>query len=255
MPLRRHCSSPLDRPGLIVVVAETGSTNADLLARLDAGGALHEGHWLIANRQGAGRGRQGRVWQDASGNFMGSTPVAIRSDNLPPHTLSLVAGLAVFEAVVPLLPPTARPMLKWPNDVMLHGAKLAGILLERSGDTIIVGIGVNLATAPDVADRKAIALAHFGPPPDRDLFAQNLAERFAQELERWRTYGVDLLIRRWSEAAHPVGTPLTVWPPGEEPLSGSFAGMTDEGNLRLALANNRQRVIHAGDVVLQEEAR
>ena len=240
---------------MIETVAETGSTNADLLARIDAGEALHEGTWLVADRQGAGRGRQGRVWQDASGNFMGSTPVAVKADGPPPHTLSLVAGLAVYEAIAPLIPPMARAALKWPNDILLNDAKLAGILLERSRNTIIVGIGVNLAKAPDLADRKTIALSHFGPAPDRDIFAHSLAERFAQELERWRTYGLDLLIRRWMEAAHPLGTPLTVLPPGEEPLSGSFAGLTDEGNLRLKLTGGGERVIHAGDVVLQKEIR
>ena len=240
---------------MIETVAATGSTNADLLARAAAGELLHEGRWLVADRQDAGRGRQGRVWQDASGNFMGSTPVRVTADGPPPHTLALVAGLAVYEAVAPLIPPTAKPMLKWPNDVLLNGAKLAGILLERSRDTIIVGIGVNLAKAPGLADRKTIALSAFGPAPDRDLFAQSLAERFAQELDRWRTYGLDLLARRWTVAAHPVGTPLTVWPPGEEPLSGSFAGLTEEGNLRLAFSDGDARVIHAGDVMLQEETR
>ena len=239
---------------MIETVAETGSTNADLLARIDAGEVLHEGYWLVADRQSAGRGRQGRVWRDAVGNFMGSTPVRITADCPSPHTLSLVAGLAVYEALAPLLPPTASAMVKWPNDLLLNGAKLAGILLERSGGTIIVGIGVNLAQAPELDDRKTIALTAFGPAPDRDLFAQSLAERFAQEIERWRTYGLDLLVRRWSAVAHPVGTPLTVVPPGEEPLPGSFAGLTDEGNLRLALAGGDERIIHAGDVVLKEES-
>ncbi|MDG6078239.1 biotin--[acetyl-CoA-carboxylase] ligase [Erythrobacter litoralis] len=240
---------------MIETVAETGSTNADFLARIDANEVLHEGTWLVADRQGSGRGRQGRVWQDASGNFMGSTPVAVKPDDPPPHTLSLVAGLAVYEATAPLIPPTARAALKWPNDLLLNDAKLSGILLERSRDTIIVGIGVNLFKAPVLPERKTIALSHFGPAPDRDMFAQSLVERFAQELERWRTYGLDLLIRRWMQAAHSPGTLLTVMPPGEEPLSGSFAGLTNEGNLCLALPDGGERVIHAGDVVLQQEIR
>ncbi len=239
---------------MIETVAETGSTNADLLSRIDAGEAVHEGQWLVADRQVAGRGRQGRVWRDGSGNFMGSTPVAIGVGSPPPHTLSLVTGLAVYEALSPFLPSMASAMVKWPNDLLLNGAKLAGILLERSRDTIVVGIGVNLAQAPQLPGRRTVALTAFGPAPDRDLFARTLAERFAQEIERWRTYGLDLLVRRWSEAAHPGGTPLTVVPPGEEPLSGCFAGLTGEGNLRLTLAGGNERIIHAGDVVLREES-
>ena len=239
---------------MIETVAETGSTNADLLARIDAGEIVPEGHWLIADRQGKGRGRQGRSWQDARGNYMGSTAVQVASDGPPAHTLALAAGLAVYGAVGAIIPATVQARLKWPNDLLVNGAKLAGILLERSRNTIIVGIGVNLAEAPSLADRKTVALSAFGSAPDRDLFARNLAEIFAAELVRWRTYGLELLVRRWIEGAHAVGTPITVMPPGEEPLHGSFAGLTGEGNLRLSTAGG-ERIIHAGDVVLQEETR
>ena len=234
--------------GLIRTVSETGSTNADLLAALRVGESMVEGDWLVADRQTAGRGRQGREWFDGAGNFMGSTIVRLAAGDPPPASFALAVGLAVYETVVPLLPEPAPLQLKWPNDLTFGGAKLAGILLEREGDVLVVGIGVNLAAAPPIADRATIALRAFAPAPDRDLFAASLAASFVLELGRWRSYGLEPLNRRWQAAAHPLGTPLTVAAPGEAPLTGAFDGLTSEGALRLRLADGTTRAMHAGDV-------
>lgn len=239
---------------MIRFVAETGSTNSDLAAQLHAGEPVPEGSWLVADRQVAGRGRQGRSWFDGSGNFMGSTAVHIAPRDPNPATLALVAGLAAYEAVAAhLADPSAPLRLKWPNDLMLGEAKLAGILLEREGNAIIVGMGINLAAAPELPDRKTVALSALGPAPDRDLFARALAGAFDQEVERWRTYGLEPLIRRWESVAHPQGTSLTVSPPGENRIEGKFAGLTAEGALSLRLADGTLRAIHAGDVMLVNE--
>ena len=237
----------------IQTVAETGSTNADLLAALREGERVGEGDWLIADRQRAGRGRQGREWFDGAGNFMGSTVVRLSPCDPPPASFALSAGLAVYATVLPLLPNPAPLRLKWPNDLTFSGAKLAGILLEREGDALVVGIGVNLVAAPKVPDRSTIALAAFGPAPDRDLFASALAKSLVLELERWRSYGLDSVIRRWLAAAHAVGTPLTLAAQGEVPITGAFDGLTDEGALRLRLADGTARVMHAGDVFFAPE--
>ena len=111
----------------------------------------------MAHVQEAGRGRQGREWRGLRGNFFGSTLIEVKPGDPPPPSLSLTAGLALIEAVdaaVPGLP----LMLKWPNDLLLRGDKLAGILLERSGELIVAGFGVNLAAAPQLANRRAAAL-------------------------------------------------------------------------------------------------
>ncbi|MEO0642636.1 MAG: hypothetical protein AAFY47_04355 [Pseudomonadota bacterium] len=104
----------------ITIVEETGSTNADLIAALRAGERLGEGAWHVARRQSAGRGRQGREWFDGSGNFMGSSLVALRPQDPAPASLSFVAGLAVYDTVVEALSgTTVTPSLKWPNDILL----------------------------------------------------------------------------------------------------------------------------------------
>jgi BirA family biotin operon repressor/biotin-[acetyl-CoA-carboxylase] ligase len=235
---------------LIETVASIGSTNAALVARLASGERIAEGHWLIADRQSAGKGRQGRAWFDGAGNFMGSTVVHAHRGDPPLHSLALVAGLALHEVASGHIAPPARAMLKWPNDVLVGPAKLAGILLERSGESVVIGIGVNLATAPDLPDRDTLALSAFGPAPDRDHFAEQLAAVFGQDLQRWRTYGLGPTITRWSAAAHPPGTPLVVGEPGEVPLRGRFAGLDDDGALLLRLSDGTTRTIHAGEVRL-----
>lgn len=235
---------------MIRYVTETGSTNADLAAAHRAGERLAEGDWLVADRQTEGRGRQGRAWFDGAGNFMGSTVVRPGPGDPPAQSLALLAGLALYEAVVPLLAEPRTLSLKWPNDLVLDGAKLAGVLLEREGEAVIVGIGVNLAAAPDLTDRWTVSLAMLGPPPDRDSFAERLATTFDCELERWRSYGLEPLLRRWQQIAHAPGSPLTVHEPDGASVSGAFAGLADDGSLLLRLEDGTIRPIHAGDVTL-----
>lgn len=236
---------------MIHTVPETRSTSADLLARLSAGERLVEGDWLVADRQTGGRGRQGRLWLDAPGNFMGSTVVHLSPRDPSPASLSFVAALAVYEVVLARIANPREVQLKWPNDVLLGGGKFCGLLLEREGASVVVGIGVNLAKAPPVSDRQTRTLAEYGPAPDRDAFAADLAAQFDLELGRWRQYGLEPIINRWTAAAHPVGSELTVHEPSGKSVSGTFEGLEADGALRLRLADGTARVIHAGDVLLQ----
>lgn len=237
---------------MIHYVPETGSTNADLLAALRNGDPVREGDWLVADRQSAGRGRQGRGWHDGHGNFMGSTIVRMQPGQPPAHTLSLLAGVALFETVQSLVAGLRSLMLKWPNDLLAGDAKVAGILLEGAGDAVVIGIGVNLVSEPELPDRKTLALTAFGPAPERDAFAQSLAAHFATELERWRTFGLEPLMRSWNAASMPKGTTVSVHEPDGGKVLGQFDGLEPDGSMRLCLADGGRRVIHAGDVMLVE---
>ena len=234
---------------MIEYVAETGSTNADLLDRLRRNEEIAEGHWLVADRQTNGRGRQGRDWRDGAGNFMGSTVARLRQSDHPASSLALVAGIATFEAVRRVVPQDTKLALKWPNDLMVAGAKLAGMLLERRDNHVVVGIGVNLKTAPELSDRPTASLATT-TEVERNRFAEELADAMRGELERWRAAPLVATVQRWERYAHPRGTALDVRPPGESCLSGSFDGLTEDGALRLRLLDGTSRVIHAGDVFL-----
>lgn len=236
---------------MIDTVPETGSTNADLIARLAANERVPEGYWLVADRQVLGRGRQGRMWLDAAGNFMGSTVVHVSPQDPQPASLSFVAALAVYEVVLARIGMPQELRLKWPNDVLLGGGKFCGLLLEREGTGVVIGIGVNLAVAPKVDDRRIRTLAEFGPPPDRDAFAADLAARFDLELGRWRQFGLESILNRWLAAAHPLDSPVTVHEPSGKTIAGTFDGLEPDGALQLRLADGSVRVIHAGEVMLQ----
>ncbi|AQA00681.1 biotin--[acetyl-CoA-carboxylase] ligase [Sphingopyxis sp. QXT-31] len=228
-------------------IAETGSTNADLLARLAGGEHVGEGHWLVADRQTAGRGRLGRAWGDGHGNFMGSTVVRLTAGDPSPATLALVAGVALAKAVTAMAPGFGA-QLKWPNDLLVDGAKCAGILMERTRDSIVIGIGVNLVVAPDLPDRPTASLSDKGASLDRDRFADALAIAMTDALWTWRQEGVGRIIAAWLPQAHPVGTPLRV---SEQGIDGFFDGLAPDGALRLRREGGETMLVHAGDVELR----
>jgi BirA family biotin operon repressor/biotin-[acetyl-CoA-carboxylase] ligase len=162
-----------------------------------------------------------------AGNFYGSTLVQLRPDDPPAPSLSLVAGLALIEGLDVAVP--GQPLvLKWPNDLMLSGKKLAGILLERAGERVVLGFGVNLAAA----------------------FAPLLAGSFSRMLALWRTSEPTALVRAWEHRAHLVGTRLSVHLSQDEKISGRFAGLDPDGALRLLLEDGSMEIVRAADVFL-----
>ncbi len=197
----------------------------------------------------------GRAWFDGYGNFMGSTVIALRAKDPPVASLSLVAGVAVWNTVATFLPDRSRAVLKWPNDLLIEEAKCAGILLEREGDSVVMGIGVNLLHAPAVEGRATTAIADHAPSPDRNVFARQLADQVTLELDHWRRVGVTAYVERWMALAHPVGTPLSVTNGDGSVLDGRFAGLDSHGALLLASADDAVQTIYAGDVLLANEKR
>jgi BirA family biotin operon repressor/biotin-[acetyl-CoA-carboxylase] ligase len=206
-----------------------------------------EGDWLVALQQEGGKGRHGRLWESIEGNFHGSTLVQVRPTDPQAPALAMVAGLAVIEAV-DLAAPGAPLSLKWPNDLMLGDAKLAGVLLERSGDRVVAGFGVNLAGAPPIAGRQTAALKpiHEIAP---EAFAPLLAGKFAQLLAVWRSSDPAQFAQAWQARAHPIGTPLEVHSGPGERVSGTFDGVEPDGAMRLK-RDGMIDIIRAGDVSL-----
>ena len=157
----------------------------------------------------------------------------------PAPTLALVAAVALHESLSPYAP-AAR--IKWPNDLLVDGAKLAGILLERQGDAVIIGFGVNLAFHPEDLDRPTTSLKGAARP---GAFLKRLAAAFESWRDRWRGEGLAPVRAAWLAAAHPRGTALTT-----TDAKGAFDGLDETGALRLRLADGSLRVIHAGEVFL-----
>lgn len=233
-------------------IAETGSTNADIIAALQAHQKLDEGYWLITDRQTAGKGRQGRSWSDGEGNFMGSTVVTLRSGEYPGTALNIPLSLAVRETIAEFIPDPSELMLKWPNDVLLRGAKVSGILMELFEFQVVVGIGVNIVEAPEIPGRQTIAIADVvDEPPSRNRFAARLVHHVASEIDRWRKLGETGVRTRWLGYAHPKGTRLSIHDENGRVVEGSFETIAAGGALQLRDEDGKVRTVHAGDVVIE----
>jgi BirA family biotin operon repressor/biotin-[acetyl-CoA-carboxylase] ligase len=221
-------------------LASVGSTNDWLLQHADT---LPDGHWVIADRQTAGRGRRGRVWNDGAGNLMAS--VLVRAEGAV-QQLSFVAALALCDALVACA--GQRFALKWPNDVLLDGVKVSGILLERSKDVLVIGIGVNIASHPDGTERPATSLVAAGLPNavPVDLLAL-LMTAFAAYRSLWATQGFEPIRKRWLAHAVGVGDRIAARL-GDETLEGRFEGLEADGALALRLDDGSLRPVHAGEV-------
>lgn len=210
-----------------------------------------EGLWLRAERQSGGRGRLGRQWLSPKGNLYCSTLVRLGAQDPSAHFLAFVTGLAVLDAVQLILP-GAGAQLKWPNDVHVNGAKLAGILLERRGDAVVIGMGVNVAIAPEVHGRAVTALHLLGAMVQIDAAAvlDVLVPRFAARLAQWRRCDPATLLELWCAAAHKPGEAMAVQRGPDDRIEGVFAGLSADGALRIGCADGRIETVSAGDVHL-----
>jgi len=221
-----------------------GSTN-DEARRLAKQGAPH-GLVVHADEQTAGRGRLMRTWFSPPGNLYLS--ILLRLDMPVPRLpeLSFVASLAVAETVEALLPKRLRPVLKWPNDVLVDGAKISGILLEMEGDAAILGIGLNVLEAPSGARYKTTTLVASGGLASVDTARDILLERLGKFLDLWQQESFGAVRAAWLGRSFPVGELVRVSTAGAI-HEGRFAGLDDSGALLLETASGVERVV-AGDI-------
>jgi BirA family biotin operon repressor/biotin-[acetyl-CoA-carboxylase] ligase len=235
----------------IEALEEIDSTNAEARRWAEAG---HRGPvWIIAQRQTAGRGRRGRTWESGAGNLMATWLGVTDKRAAEAAQLSFVAALAVADLLGAYVP-ASLVTLKWPNDPLVAGRKAAGILLESGthplgGIWLAVGVGVNLAKAPALADRPTTALAlHMRAPPPKPLEALTLlAERFEAWREVWERLGFEPIAEAWTAKAHGLGEACTARLPGET-VRGVAEGLDADGALRLRTSSGVVRRITAGDV-------
>ena len=213
-----------------------------------------EGAWtaVLADEQTAGRGRHGRAWASPPGNLHLSV-VLDAAATAAPSGLGLLAGVAMAEAVAPLVPPGAPLHLKWPNDLLAGGRKLGGVLVEagyrRDGAAwAVAGIGINLVAHPEDAERPAVSLASLGAdPPAPEALATVLIERLMHWSARARAEGFAPVLAAWQRRAQPRGAAITVRLPSG-PVSGRYAGLDDDGALLVALEGGAVRRVVTGEV-------
>ncbi|MBX2806333.1 MAG: biotin--[acetyl-CoA-carboxylase] ligase [Hyphomicrobiales bacterium] len=233
------------------------STNAEAL-RLAQGGEL-SGLWLQAGSQIGGKGRTGRQWRSPSGNLYASLLLHPAVPIARALQLSLLAGIAAHDAIMGLAAGAGKApdlRLKWPNDILLGGAKIGGVLLETAAQpggempAIIIGTGINLVSAPDELDRPVTSLAANGVSVTPAKAMSALAWATAEWLSLWNCgRAFDNIRSAWLERSQPVGGAISVHI-GEDRLSGRFLGIDELGALRMSLASGEERRITAGDVSL-----
>jgi len=206
-----------------------------------------EGLAVLAGRQSAGRGSHGRSWESRTGNLHLSLllrPVGPASEAA---RWGLLTGVAVAEALAPYAPDI---MLKWPNDALRDGAKLAGILVESATAPdgglgwLVIGIGVNLTYAPEIAGRRTTCLGPDAPAPE--AAARAVLDRVAHWRGIYLRDGFAPVRAAWLARAHPAGTELRLTRPGHE-IGGRFAGLAEDGSL-LIETGGQVRAYTAGEL-------
>ncbi|HKV14392.1 MAG TPA: biotin--[acetyl-CoA-carboxylase] ligase [Reyranella sp.] len=228
----------------LVALQSVGSTNDEAARLADSGAA--EGTVVWAREQIGGRGRRGRRWASPVGNLYSST--ILRPDC--PAQRATELGFVATLAVADIVPPSRAVRVKWPNDVLVDGGKVAGILPEsaigQDGKTehVVMGIGVNVGFAPDLPEMRYRA-AMLGGTVERAL--EKLTAALATRLAQWRQNGFETVRADWLAKAGPIGLDVDV-KLGEELVRGRFAGIDGDGALLLETPAGPRKIV-AGELL------
>ena len=230
------------------------ASTSDLCRELAAAGEP-DGLAVMAGRQIRGRGSRGREWDSPAGNLYLSALLRPGESPRRAGEWALLAGVALREALAELAgPPAARLRLKWPNDLLLDGRKLAGILIDSSADAagrlawLVIGIGANLAHAPAVAGRATACLAEVAPPPGPDVAAGRLLARLGHWRRIRQAEGFRPVRDAWLAHGPSPGEPMTLRLPGRL-VEGRFGGLGEDGSLLLG-AQGAVQAFTTGDVLM-----
>jgi BirA family biotin operon repressor/biotin-[acetyl-CoA-carboxylase] ligase len=228
------------------------STNEEALRQLAAG--AQDPLWIVAKEQTKGRGRGGRHWQSPKGNLFASLLLRLNVSATVATQLSFVAALAAYDAIATELAAAQIPnlRLKWPNDLMLSGAKIAGILIESLAApdgkalAVVVGIGINVSVVPTIPGRSAVALGR-EPAACKRVF-EALKNAAAAWLDCWdEGRGFPAIREAWLDLAHAPGEPISVNLNGAS-IRGKFHGVGEGGGLELETAPGVVITVNAGDI-------
>jgi BirA family biotin operon repressor/biotin-[acetyl-CoA-carboxylase] ligase len=236
------------------------STNAEGMRLAAAGetGPL----WISARNQTLGRGRSGRAWASVPGNLFASLLVPVHCPPAAAHQISLVSGVAVYDAVRRAANAAEVEIsglrLKWPNDLLVGGAKVAGILPESIGPgeserrIFVIGVGMNLAGHPEGLGRSVTHLAEQGVAIAPDAMLRHLAGSLDMWLERWNGgAGFTAVREAWLERAGPVGEAMTI-DTGRGKIDGRYQGIDADGALLVRDPQGQELRFTYGDVLLGE---
>ncbi len=242
--------------GYDLVVYETiDSTNAEALRGALSGveGPL----WILAGEQTQGRGRRGRLWESRTGNMYASLLLKVTGPATKLTELGFVTGLAIYDAVIQSLPANdERVSIKWPNDLLIGGAKTSGMLMESSNPggngrwPLAIGIGINVVEHPEGTPYPATHLHEHGSTVMPELLLQRLAFAFDGWHSIWAEgHGFDRILGAWADRASGKGETVQV-NYGDRTLEGTFQDIDEAGALLLRLDDGSVERVMAGDLFL-----
>ena len=228
----------------VVELGAVASTMEEARRRAEAGAV--DRTVVRAAQQTGGRGRMGRQWSSPPGNVYMTAILRPDAPTARAAELSIVSAVALADAVASF---GGDVVLKWPNDVLLNGGKVAGVLLEAVAEgsvleAVLIGIGVNVASRPELPDRRTSRIEGGGADAVFEALVAALDARYRQ----WCRDGLGGIRAAWLARGPAIGAPLTIYQ-GSERLEGRFAGMETDGTLVLALTDGSTRRIASGEVV------
>jgi BirA family biotin operon repressor/biotin-[acetyl-CoA-carboxylase] ligase len=235
-------------------LASVGSTNDAAMVALTQG---DDRLWIVADEQTGGRGRLGRTWVSAPGNLYATLALRSPCDMAAAYQLGVVTAVALCEALVSLGLPQEAVALKWPNDALVNGAKIAGILIEGTsladgGFGVVIGCGINCAHHPANMPYPATDLSSLGFSISVAEVFSAFAQALENELQRFDSgVGFPMVRSRWLARARGLGTSITVRR-GDEVLEGVFTGLDRDGQLLLERDGEVIRIV-AGDVLFRPD--
>ena len=237
----------------IIHKSKIGSTNdvAKQLARTGYFGPL----WIYADQQTSGRGRLDRIWISQKGNLFCTGLYPHDTDIKSAALFSYVAALALVDVLSGFIK-DAKITIKWPNDVLVAGQKIAGILLEtgrtNSQQWLVVGMGVNVLSCPDIAGTTKLA-AHMGRAvPSPKTLLLNLIDKYQHRAGQYQRFGFEHIRQAWLKNAHGLGAPVRANRAGET-IQGVAIGLDKGGALEIRTHRGRVEKIHAGDVFFSDK--
>ena len=229
---------------------ETSSTNDEVKKFCDT--ALSGQRFMVtSNKQSAGRGRRGRDWISLEGNLFVSFGLEVSPQYL--GQMSFVVGLSLLETIKNIAS-QINVCLKWPNDVLVDGKKVSGILLEKAaGNYLVIGVGVNIVAVPQDNNilYPVVSLSEVGVSIERIEFLQAFVQTFDYNLDRWKSEGFAPIRKNWLQYAKNLGAEITVNTEKEQ-KTGKFVGVDENGALLLETLSGTEK-IYAGDIFYLKE--
>ena len=234
-----------------IILDKTESTNSEAL---ELAKFTDKPTFIIAKKQTQGRGRIDRSWSDPSGNFSGSILLKIDEDLQNLALRSFVAAVSVFDAVSQKIGNEHELSIKWPNDLLLNGKKICGMLLETkslcTGNALVIGIGVNLLSTPDLDEMENVSikpgsiLGETGINIDPIEFSKTIAHHYALRENQFRTKGFSEIRQIWLDRAAKLGEKITARTPNFE-YSGIFDSLDEKGQLIIKVNGEKKKIAAA----------